>query len=174
MSVQGIYFLGLTVLLVLYYIVVISMDLFKHSKKGQSHEETFDVEDDEQKSVEETEDGFSVSTGGELPAGELGDQQQESEEVSDGIKEEEMSVDDDEEAIIVNEDDYTADTESYMGSPEDMDETVADIQQQMDENLSDGDPQYQEVMDSVSFEVAMDQPRNMGTGARILKSFQDE
>ena len=171
MSVQGFYFLGLTVLLVLYYIVVISMDLFKHSKKGNSHEETIDIEDDEQKNVEETDEGFSVSTGDELPAGDDGVQQQDTDEVSDGVNEEEVPVDDYEEAIVVSEDDYSVSPEDYEGGGEEYDD-IADIQKQMEENLSDGDPQYQEVMDSVSFEVAMDQPRNFGTSNKILKTFE--
>lgn len=174
MSLQGIYFLGLTVLLVFYYIVVISMDLFKHSKNGKSHEEIIDVEDDEQKNVEETDDGFSVSSGDEQAIDHTEDQQ-DSGEVSDGIEEEEVSVDDDEETIFVNEDDYTVGDGDFIGGgPEDLDDTIADIQQQMEESLSDGNPQYQEVMDSVSFEVAMDQPRSLGSSSKILKTYESD
>lgn len=176
MSIQSFYFLGLTFLLVLYYIILISIDLSKHGKKGSSNEENIDIVDDEQMFVEETDEGFSVSAVNELPAAvDDGNQQSDSDEVSDGFDEKDISIDNEEEAIVVNEEDYVDNGVEYaVGSCEDVDDTIADIQQQMEQNLSDGDPRYQEVMDSVGFEVMMEQPRSTSSSSKFLKSYANE
>ena len=175
MSAFGIYFLVLTSALIIYYAVIIVMDLLKKGKKGKSDEEEIEVDnEDEQKSVVETAEGFDVSSGAlsvdeEYPdeGGGISDDEDEF------ISEEELPVD-------VDEKDYE-DDQSPSGdgggeglSGENADDTLADIQQQMDESLEDADPQYQEVMDSISFEVMLEQPRSMSSSSKILKTFEED
>ena len=178
MSAFGIYFLVLTTALILYYIIVIGMDLFKKSKKGRSDVDEIEVDDeDEQKSVVETDEGFDVSSGMLPEETDAASPENEDFTITD---EEDNYVTDDEVATLVNEEDYTIgggdDDEEPHDFPDSFgeDEIIADIRQQMDETLDDGNMEYQEVMDSTSFEVMMEQPRKLSASSKILKTFEND
>ena len=176
MSAFGVYFLVLTAALVFYYIIVVVMDLFKKSKKGRSDSEEIEVDDDDElRSVVETDDGFDVSVGDKSVVSPVDSSSDDEPILSD--EEEEDYVTDDELATMVDEENFTddeqADDGSGMSSP-DVDETLADIRQQMDDYLDDGSQEYQEVMDSTSFEVMMEQPRKLSASSKILKTFESD
>lgn len=165
MSAFGLYFVVLTVLLLLYYACLIAWDLFKKDSKQRDDVEEIDVsdtDDEEPTSVHVTEKGIVYGEAEPSADGEGGDEQEGDPDDDPYADEESDIADADEDETFLNDDSGKNLT----------DEQLARLQAQLAAEMDAVEQEYQYVYDSTEFHVTMRQPRSSKT--KVLRSFGND
>lgn len=160
MSTFGVYFLVLTICLMLYYAGVILWDLFK-TKPGSGDEvEEIVIDDDDEESPRDvivTDDGFR-----------FGDEAADQQPSGGDVKPEDVKPEDNGPGNPDNESDIpdSSDDETMFNDDSGIDisdEMVERLRSVMEKSLEAVDPEYQTVYDSTEFHIALAAPSNVRT-----------
>lgn len=172
-STFGLYFAFLTAALVIYYAVVILMDLFKKDKNTRDDEEIIPVGDDDvEPSTSVSLDGGNIRFGNdavEEPAGEVGDDDGQELEDTGGDDADDEGGDD----LFETPEEETAFNDYDEGENSDLtEEQEAILRQRFTEGMEEIEAQYQTVVNSTEFHFMMCQPRGAKNG--LLREFVDD
>lgn len=171
-STFGMYFAFLTAAMVLYYAVVICMDLFKKDKNARDDSEEFEAphDEDEEPSTSVSLEGGEVRFGGPREP-ENQDEDGSGDTQDDDLRDDDAGSGDDD----IFDDAPEAETafnnyDENDESGELTDEQVTILQQQLSEGMEAIEPEYETVVDSTEFHFIMGSPKGRNAGG-VLRTY---